>query len=187
MVWGFRKDIGILRGHETEKGDFAPPYPINTSFPRKAKPYFRIRSSGIPFASRAAAYFMSSICARADYTVSSSVFSPSYIMARGFQQSFFQRSSCWFKLLRTLESGRIHIVKVHIKFRLNFKNKLNKLLDCDRIKESRFSIHYKHKFCILGCNLIKSENSCFDSNNLLKSDGKRRELPMCTRRKSGGR
>lgn len=35
--------------------------PINTFFPQKAKPYFRIRFSGIPFAVSAAPYCFSSI------------------------------------------------------------------------------------------------------------------------------
>ena len=41
-------------------------YPIRTFFPSNANPYFLIRPGAIPFASRAAAYRMSSICANAD-------------------------------------------------------------------------------------------------------------------------
>lgn len=50
-------------------------YPIKTSFPSNANPYFRILPSGIPFAISVCAYFFSSICARAACTVSARLLS----------------------------------------------------------------------------------------------------------------
>ena len=46
-------------------------YPINTFFPSKAKPYFRIFSFGIPLEIKVSSYFFSSIWERAEERVSS--------------------------------------------------------------------------------------------------------------------
>lgn len=45
------------------------PYPISTFFPQKANPYFRIRSCGIPFATKSTAYSFLSICSNAAFTI----------------------------------------------------------------------------------------------------------------------